>query len=110
MCHECGKPFKRKDKMKEHVKRMHSEERKLKQRQLQASVRLAPAAGGHEATPSNNGGVLASANQSQASGSGVQQLDQHLAKVTQSILLAIASRFGISQATSIFEDTSMCYI
>ena len=48
VCHECGKPFKRKDKMKEHVKRMHSEERKLKQKQLQklGAVAVAAAAAG----------------------------------------------------------------
>ena len=35
VCDECGKRFKRKDKMREHVKRMHNEERKMKQMQLQ---------------------------------------------------------------------------
>ena len=35
VCDECGKRFKRKDKMREHVKRMHNEERKMRQMQLQ---------------------------------------------------------------------------
>ena len=37
-CEECGKRFKRKDKMKEHAKRMHSEEKKLKRRQQQEQI------------------------------------------------------------------------
>ena len=30
LCNECGKTFKRKDKLKEHAKRIHSQERKAK--------------------------------------------------------------------------------